>query len=117
MVNELDKKSNPAVWGGIALLVAIALVGSSVFAEKFPGTGETAKTVAVIVAVILGTLGAVIGDAMRRFALPKRIYSTNGMTGLMKAKLFWMIGPQVIGVLLGVWFGEIIALMMFAPTH
>lgn len=46
------------------------------------------------------TLGVVIGDALRRFTKPDLVFASDGI-GLFKAKVFWLIGPQVIGWIIG----------------
>jgi len=46
------------------------------------------------------TLGVVIGDALRRFTKPDIIFANDGI-GLFKQKVFWLIGPQVIGWIIG----------------
>jgi len=45
-------------------------------------------------------LGALIGDGMRRFAMPS-FYFANGMLDLLGKRLFWMVGPQFIGMIAG----------------
>jgi len=40
-----------------------------------------------------------LGDAFRRFAMPTR-YRASGAIDLAKKKLFWMIGPQSVGVVI-----------------
>lgn len=46
------------------------------------------------------TLGVVIGDGLRRFTKPDIIFAGDGV-GLFKQKVFWLIGPQVIGWIIG----------------
>ena len=43
-------------------------------------------------------LGWVLGDAFRRFAKPD-FYFASGAMGLAQTRLFWMFGPQSVGVL------------------
>ncbi|SPW28705.1 Uncharacterised protein [Edwardsiella tarda] len=45
--------------------------------------------------------GMVVGAALRLWLMPDSIYTSEGMTGLLKARLFWSIGPQCIGWFVG----------------
>ncbi len=48
-----------------------------------------------------GTVGMCIGRLLRDWVHPSFIMTSGGMTGLVKAKLFWAIGPQTIGLFIG----------------
>lgn len=50
---------------------------------------------------IIPAIGAFIGNALREFTIPDSIFTTEGMSGILKAKLFWMFGPQCIGFIIG----------------
>jgi hypothetical protein len=63
------------------------------------------KMVAILVGTGLGTLGALAGDAIRRFTKPEGFFTTGGMGSILRTKLFWMVGPQLIGLVLGVLLG------------
>jgi hypothetical protein len=104
-----ETQKTAALWGGIAFLLAIVMVTHNNSAMVL-GAGFFAKTFAVVVGTGLGTLGALLGDAIRRFALPDAFYTTGGMGSILKTKLFWMIGPQAIGVLVGVALGASLVL-------
>ncbi|HHA1936374.1 TPA: hypothetical protein ACOEP6_004889 [Enterobacter ludwigii] len=45
--------------------------------------------------------GMTVGAALRQWLMPDAIYTREGMTGLLKARLFWLVGPQCIGWLAG----------------
>ncbi|WP_075202098.1 MULTISPECIES: hypothetical protein [Serratia] len=47
-------------------------------------------------------IGIFLGTLFRQFLMPDAIYTSGGVSGLLKAKIFWTIGPQSIGWLLGV---------------
>ncbi|WP_407246768.1 hypothetical protein [Klebsiella pneumoniae] len=42
-----------------------------------------------------------VGAALRQWLMPDAVYTREGMTGLLKARLFWLVGPQYIGWLAG----------------
>ncbi|WON77788.1 hypothetical protein [Serratia sp. UGAL515B_01] len=46
--------------------------------------------------------GMLIGGFVRQWLMPDAIYTREGAVGIFKAKLFWSIGPQSIGWLIGV---------------
>ena len=50
---------------------------------------------------LFGTIGALIGDFLRRVAHPDMMFTTGGMGEILKFKIFWAIGPQIIGTLIG----------------
>ncbi|WP_373226436.1 hypothetical protein [Enterobacter cloacae complex sp. ESBL7] len=45
--------------------------------------------------------GMTAGAALRLWLMPDAVYTSEGMTGLLKARLFWLAGPQCIGWLAG----------------
>jgi len=101
----LPPASSPLViWGGIALLVAIVFCTFNSSAMVV-GAGFFAKLLAVIVGTIFGGSGALIGDAIRKFAQPDAVFTSGGLVQLAWLKLFWKIGPQTIGLLIGVSVG------------
>ena len=54
-----------------------------------------------IAATLFGVIGVQIGDALRRALKPDFIITTGGFQGLLVAKLFWWMGPQCAGLLIG----------------
>ncbi len=69
-----------------------------------------ARVLAVVAGTALGTICALIGDAIRRFARPDAIFTTGGMGSLIWAKLFWTAGPQLIGMVGGTALGIVLVL-------
>ena len=45
--------------------------------------------------------GMTVGAALRLWLMPDAVYTSEGMTGLLKARLFWLAGPQCIDWLAG----------------
>lgn len=60
-----------------------------------------------------GCLGLKIGNAVRRFACPELFITKSGMTEIIRLKLFWMFGPQLIGALIGWLLGLHLFLLLF----
>lgn len=93
-----------AIWAGVAFILACILTfnNSSYMVVR---AGFFMKMVAILVGTGLGTLGALAGDAIRRFTKPEGFFTTGGMGSILRTKLFWMVGPQLIGLVLGVLLG------------
>jgi len=50
-----------------------------------------------IILPIVGYIGAIIGNAIRLYAMPDAYFTDGTLWGNIKSKLFWSHGPQVIG--------------------
>ncbi|MGB7388960.1 MAG: hypothetical protein WA929_15350 [Pseudomonas neustonica] len=96
-------------WGIAAVVLAIFAVTSNT-SPIVLGAGTVAKVFAVLLGVILGTAGALLGDALRRFARPSAVFTQGGFFSLIWIKIFWAIGPQVIGLVGGVFLGAALVL-------
>lgn len=46
--------------------------------------------------------GMLTGSLIRQWLMPDAIYTREGAIGAFKAKMFWAVGPQSVGWLLGV---------------
>lgn len=53
-----------------------------------------------IAGVLLGLVGVRIGNAFRRAAKPDIIISGD-LQGMLMARIFWSVGPQAVGLLIG----------------
>jgi uncharacterized membrane protein YvlD (DUF360 family) len=88
-------------WSIAAIVFSIFMCTSNTSAMVL-GASFGGKFLAVIAGSILGLVGALIGDAIRKFARPDAIFTNGGMFQLIWNKLFWLYGPQLIGLGLGV---------------
>lgn len=68
------------------------------------------KVSAVVVGTALGLLGAVMGEAIRRFTQPDWIKTSGGFFNLVWIKLFWKLGPQAIRLIVGMMAGYALVL-------
>ncbi|MFZ4170572.1 hypothetical protein ACEV60_18210 [Enterobacter ludwigii] len=86
-----------------AIAFAIALV--VVLFNVFGSTGEIrsfGQGMGYLFWMTLGPgAGMTAGTALHLWLMPDAIYTREGMTGLLKARLFWLVGPQCIGWLAG----------------
>ncbi|HGM5322999.1 TPA: hypothetical protein ACKP12_003162 [Serratia marcescens] len=85
----------------IAFVIALAVVLFNVFSA----TGQIrslGQGMGYLFWMTLGPgAGMTIGALLRQWLMPDVVYTRDGMTGLLKARLFWLIGPQSIGWLAG----------------
>ncbi len=97
------------IWAGLAVVLAILMctVNSSAMVLR---AGFFLKLIAIVVGAVLGLVGAVLGDAIRKFAQPDAVFTSGGMLQLIWVKVFWKVGPQVIGLVLGVALGTSLVL-------
>jgi hypothetical protein len=97
------------IWAGLAVALAIVMCtfNSSALVMR---AGFFAKLIAVVVGSVLGLAGAMIGDAIRKYAHPDAVFTTGGIVQLIWIKVFWQIGPQVIGMVIGVAIGSALVL-------
>lgn len=90
----------------------VSVVAAIIYVFAFDGGGARFSLTLwlrlgmVVFGSIAGTLGMTIGRVMRDLVRPDFIMTSEGMKGLVKAKLFWAIGPQSIGLLVGIMFGS-----------
>jgi hypothetical protein len=85
--------------------VCIALADNYLLLVLTSKTGNF--TIVALSSIVVSYVFALLGDKLRRFSMPTAYY-THGMLDCMEKKLFWKIGPQVIGITLGqigVWGG------------
>lgn len=102
---------SPAVvgWGIASLALAIAALTFNT-SPIVLGASFMAKAFAVLVGAVLGTVGALIGNTIRKFAQPDAVFTQSGFLGLIWIRVFWTVGPQVIGLLAGVFVGAALVL-------
>lgn len=104
--------------GGVAMQVSPSVIGWGVASVAFTifaiavnvspavlGAGLLAKIFAGVVGSVFGLAGALLGNAFRNFARPDAVFTNGGVASLVWIKIFWAIGPQVIGLVIGSAFG------------
>ena len=96
-------------WGIAALAFAIFITINNT-SPLVTSASLGAKIFSVIVSTALGTAAALVGDFLRRAVMPSAVFTQGGFFQLLWIKVFWAIGPQVIGLLIGVFFGTALVL-------
>ena len=96
---------------GVGFALFMAVVFPSSFSSKSGYVVLTSwnKVLLFILGTTGGTLGMSIGRILRDLVQPDFIMTGDGMKGLVKARLFWAIGPQGVGLIVG-W---IVSLFLF----
>lgn len=86
-------------------IIAFSIALTVVLFNVFSATGEIrsfGQGMSYLFWMTLGPgAGMTISAALRQWLMPDAVYTSEGMTGLMKARLFWLVGPQSIGWLAG----------------
>lgn len=91
------------IWSATVFIITIFVVWNA-GPPTFQPAGFFAKLFAVILGTVFGVGGVVIGDVARKFARPDAFFS-SGMVDTIQTKLFWMLGPQLIGMVIGIRVG------------
>lgn len=91
----------------LALYLGLSTLASILFCFLYtPGGGQSLpvwlRLVATAAAIPVGFIGALIGDFIRRLTIPDAIFTTQGLWGILKAKLFWFCVPQLVGLFIGI---------------
>lgn len=85
--------------GGICTAIFGVLSIAAVFSSKIQW-GFFGYVALFVSGAVLTTIGVVVGDVLRRMAMPD-LYLTKGFADSIKKRIFWAIGPQAIGWFLG----------------
>ena len=94
-------KQSAIVWGFVA--IALSIVSCTVTNSPLVLSASLfEKLAAVCAGSIAGSLLALVGDALRRTVRPDFIITNGGLFSLLLTKLFWAVGPQLIGLCIGV---------------
>lgn len=108
-VSRPNTKLTPWTLFYIALSIIVGIFAAKSMQGNF---GFMARFFAFFLGTILAYVGTFIGDILRKIAAPDAFFSSS-MMDTLKTKLFWFIGPQVIGALIGGGCGVGLIKMLF----
>lgn len=91
-------------WGVAAFLLALLMISKNT-APSVLAAGFFAKFFAFLVGTVMGWAGALIGNALRKFVQPDSVFTSGGFFHLLWVKVFWALGPQLIGLVIGTAIG------------
>lgn len=103
--SELSPLAVEAILYGV---IALAMTATWVFINKSPSISTAnlfMKLLAILVGGGIGTVGALIGNALRKAVHPDAVFTTGGFWSLLWTKVFWRLGPQTIGMVAGTFIG------------
>jgi 6-pyruvoyl-tetrahydropterin synthase len=86
------------------VVVTVALTCFFVFVNNAPAIRHASffmKVLGILAGTALGTIGALIGNALRKAVHPDAVFTTGGFWSLVWVKVFWKWGPQTIGMCVG----------------
>ena len=83
----------------ICFTIFLVLTVMAVFSSSFY-LGFFGYVAMLIVGTSTTTIGVVVGDAIRRLAMPDLVLAADGVD-LLRKKVFWLVGPQAIGWFVG----------------
>ena len=89
--------------GWIVFTMMIAVLGYTIYGALSHETSilETLKVSGGVFAFLgIGYVGAVIGNAIRLYAMPDMYFTDGTLWGAFKARFFWSHGPQLSGFFL-----------------
>ena len=89
--------------GWIVFAMMIAVLGYTFYGALSHGTSilETLKVSGGVFAFLsIGYVGAVIGNAIRLYAMPDMYFTDGTLWGAFKTRFFWNHGPQLSGFFL-----------------
>lgn len=96
----------PALIGwSIAALIGSIVVLTVNTSPMVLGASAEMKILAGILGSTLGLAGAMLGDMLRRFVHPDFWLTGGGFFSLLGIRLFWLLGPQLIGLGIGIVLG------------
>ena len=87
------------------IITTIVIGGALFYCEITPDSPNT--LVIFIVSVLFASIGAFIGDTVRRYCKPDIVYAKEDIWTIFKTKLYWKYGPQwtgwSIGLITAIW--------------
>ncbi len=96
---------------GISLIFTVYFIFSPKVHLGFFG-----NIASLILITILPAIGVFVGNEFRRFVVPD-VYFASGAVDAFKKQVFWMIGPQCIGWVIGLLFARGIMINMLGYTQ
>lgn len=83
------------------LIISVLVAFFITFVNTKIHSGFLMKLLGAIGGSVGGFLGFLVGDFIRKLAIPDMIFTSGGFFSLLRARLFWMCGPQLIGIFIG----------------
>lgn len=91
-------KNKREIWLALSIGASILVLVILISGQKKLGFGRFA--LGFILSALASFIAVLVGDMLRKIAMPD-VFFSKGMMDTLQKKLFWSIGPQAIGLLLG----------------
>ena len=101
--------------GWIVFLLIITIIGFSTYSYNMQKEADIKGLIVIILFVGVGYIGAVIGNALRIYAMPDIYYTDGTLWGNIKTRFFWEHGPQLSGFFI-IYFVIIFLLIPYFDT-
>jgi len=105
MEGNVTGVANKQIYRNSFLIISCIVGFFFVFVNTNIESGFFLKLIIGIGASITAMIGFFIGDVLRKFVVPDAVFTSGGFFKLLKIKLFWMCGPQLIGIGIGAIIG------------
>ena len=92
-------KKRLLIQAGICFAIFAAVTALVTFSSR-SHLGFIGNISTLIFGTVFTTIGVAVGDAIRRFVKPDVLFASSAID-IFRAKVFWMIGPQIIGWIIG----------------
>lgn len=103
-----EMKTSIMIWGVVSIISTIIMFNDNQnIVPLVLGANFFVKSIAFVMCVILGTIGAIIASSIKKFVFSTGI---NQLSNNLYLTIFWHIGLQIIGVLFGMIIGALIIL-------
>lgn len=86
--NETENKRNSILNVGFLIYIIMIILFFMMYKNGFIPTIST---------LLIGYVGAVIGNAIRIYGIPDMYFTDGTLWGSIKTRFFWAYGPQLIG--------------------
>ena len=104
-----SRKHHTRGGGNVLAIVADVIVVGFFTLQIGSKVGILASILFFIVALIFGYFGIKVGLFFRKILCPDYVIGTT--SGVMKARIFWAVGPQLIGLIVGIMLaGEVVGI-------
>jgi len=98
---EIQTDNAKKVYYIFYLVLSIAWAFLATFFNAKVTSGFFMKLIGALGGSLGGFLGFILADFIRKLAVPDLIFTSGGFFALLRARLFWMCGPQLIGIVIG----------------
>lgn len=98
---EISAPNAKKVYYFVYLTISVIVAFFLAFHNTKLQYGFFMKLLGMIGGSIGGFLGFIVGDFIRKLAIPDMVFTSGGFFGLLRVRLFWMCGPQLIGIVIG----------------